>query len=443
MVDLDLLVKPISGNSPCGPDLDLEGDIAYLNFFASTEPLLPRSYFEVPDAEGNRKRFDPNSIKFDEELAKAKPLLNRTRDLRLTVFLAKIAILSRDLESFARCLEAVAVLLEQHWDDVHPRMEDGDLSHRQFAIEALDALTTVVIPLQFHPLLNSRRYGWISYRAWLIVKGDAPPRDDDIVLDRGGLAQVIAGADLEQIKSMSGRFSSLAATLGSIKRIWNEKSQSPEAPSLGQLFGLVTGINTFLADVIQQRDPTAVAKPEFAQDAEVGEVASSASAADGARRVNSISDAAAALGAVATYFRQSEPSSPVLLLVLQAQQMLGKSFVEALRMLLPSHAETAVINIGKDRFFDLSIERMAGLLEEGALAPTQALPAQPVALTVTQRGQALALLEQVGAFYRVVEPSSPVPYLTDRARELAQRDFLSLLREVLPEGTLRALDNQG
>jgi type VI secretion system protein ImpA len=35
-----------------------------------------------------------------------------------------------------------------------------------------------------------------------------------------------------------------------------------------------------------------------------------------------------------------------------------------------------------------------------------------------------------------------VPFLTDRARELAQRDFLSLLRDVLPEGALKTLDNQ-
>jgi type VI secretion system protein ImpA len=62
--------------------------------------------------------------------------------------------------------------------------------------------------------------------------------------------------------------------------------------------------------------------------------------------------------------------------------------------------------------------------------------------SVTNRGQALALLEQVSAFFRNVEPSSPVPFLADRARELAQRDFLSLLVDVLPSGSLRAPDNQ-
>jgi type VI secretion system protein ImpA len=40
---------------------------------------------------------------------------------------------------------------------------------------------------------------------------------------------------------------------------------------------------------------------------------------------------------------------------------------------------------------------------------------------------------------RRVEPSSPAPYLLDRARALAPRDFLSLLQEVLPEDDLSAM----
>ena len=39
--------------------------------------------------------------------------------------------------------------------------------------------------------------------------------------------------------------------------------------------------------------------------------------------------------------------------------MVGKSFVEVMRMLVPAHVEAAAINIGRDKFFDLPIERMA------------------------------------------------------------------------------------
>ena len=64
------------------------------------------------------------------------------------------------------------------------------------------------------------------------------------------------------------------------------------------------------------------------------------------------------------------------------------------------------------------------------------VPPDPVAvapgLSVENRQSAFALLEQIGAYYRVVEPSSPIPFITDRARGFAGRDFVTLLNDLLP-----------
>jgi type VI secretion system protein ImpA len=64
--------------------------------------------------------------------------------------------------------------------------------------------------------------------------------------------------------------------------------------------------------------------------------------------------------------------------------------------------------------------------------------ADPKPFTATTRAQALRLLNDVGAYFRGAEPSSPIPWLTDRARALAEKDFISLLAAVLPKGTLDA-----
>jgi type VI secretion system protein ImpA len=437
MIDLELLVKPVSAEDPCGPDLDSEGDSAYLNFFASAESLLPKSYFEVKDQEGKTKRFDPNSIDPNVQLETVKPLLTRTRDLRLIVFLAKISVLGRDLAGFARCLEAIAILLEQYWAAVHPRGEGGDLSHRRYAIEAINVLPTVILPLQFHPLFNNRRYGWISYRTGLLASGEIPPREDDTVVDAAALEKIFDALDIGQLKAATASFVALATDVGRIRKIWTERSGSE--PNLDLLWSTVEGAAGWLGGHVKRREPDAVTAV-----AEAGEGADAAADSSGIshslQRVTSMAAAATALDEVANYFGRSEPSSPALLLVRQARQMLGKSFVEALRILVPAHAEAAAINVGKDRVFDLPVERMAGLLD-GMPAPDSGVE-NSVAFVVENRGQALGLLEQVGAYFRNAEPSSPVPFLVDRARELAQRDFLSLLRDVLPEGALKTLDNQ-
>ena len=64
------------------------------------KPLLPMSYFEVVNANGERGRFDPKAIDIAAQFAAAQPLLARTRDLRLNMLLAKFSILNRDLDGF-------------------------------------------------------------------------------------------------------------------------------------------------------------------------------------------------------------------------------------------------------------------------------------------------------------------------------------------------------
>jgi type VI secretion system protein ImpA len=292
------------------------------------------------------------------------------------------------------------------------------------------------MPLQFHPLFNSRRYGSISYRTCLIAGGEITPREDDTIIDAAALEKLFDAVGIDQLKATTASFVALAADVGRIRKTWSEKGHS--AVNLDALWSTAEGIAALLRAHVQRRDPVAV-PAEAEEGAEHGAAADAPGSSS--QRVTSMAAAAAALDEVANYFGRSEPSSPALLLVRQARQMLGKSFVEALRMLVPAHAEAAAINVGKDRVFDLPIERMAGLLE-GVPAPDSAVSENSTAFLVENRAQALGLLEQVGAYFRNAEPSSPVPFLTDRARELAQRDFLSLLRDVLPEGALKTLDNQ-
>jgi len=52
------------------------------------------------------------------------------------------------------------------------------------------------------------------------------------------------------------------------------------------------------------------------------------------------------------------------------------------------------------------------------------------------RPEAVALIEKVIAYYKVAEPTSPVPLLLERAIYLSSKSFMELLSEVLPRGAL-------
>lgn len=434
MLDLASLTQPIAADDPCGPDLDAVGDVQYLNFFAGAESLLPMSFFEVVNANGERGRFDPKAVDFAGQFAAARPLLARTRDLRLNLLLAKFSILNRDLDGFLYCLRATNLLLREQWEAVHPRGEDGDYALRAVTVEAIDVFPTVINPLQFLPLIENRRHGNLNYRAYQIAQGEIPAGDADADgLDLATIERIVGETDLDTLKATSARCSAVAAEIAGIKATWREKLISGQPISLDRVSGLVNGMAAWLAGLVALRDPAAIAAT-----AEDADPIDTQVPLDTTGMLASSAQASAALGAAADYFARMEPSNPALLLVRQAQEMVGKSFIEVMRMLVPSHVESAAINIGRDKVFDLPLERLAELVT--SLSSPAENSTQDIVFSVESRAQALGLLAKVASFFRTAEPSSPIPFLVDRARDLAQRDFLSLLNDVLPEGALKTIN---
>lgn len=75
--------------------------------------------------------------------------------------------------------------------------------------------------------------------------------------------------------------------------------------------------------------------------------------------------------------------------------------------------------------------------EAPAPGPQAVRPAGATAASlgaVTSRADALRLLDLVCQYYERHEPSSPLPLLIDRARRLADKNFLDILRDLAPEG---------
>ena len=337
VIDYAALTAPVSDAEPCGPDLDLTGDPDFMNFMAKAEGLLPSSYFSSRDG----KPFDRGSIDFAAEFAAAKPFLEQTRDLRLLTTLAKFHVLDRDLVGFEACIRTIGSLLNERWDDVHPRSEDGDLTIRMAALETLDDSPTVVLPLQFIPLINSRRFGIITYRSYMIATGEAKPLDEEEPIDVATIDKSLMEAELEPLVETLRQFDSLQAGLNNIHAIWIDHAGFEQAVNLQKAPQLVGKIVALLNGVVTKRDPTLARA--MSESAPTEGATSATQSAIPAGSVTSPADAADALAAVAQYFSRSEPSNPALLLVRQAEELIGKSFVEVMRILVPAHVEQAAL----------------------------------------------------------------------------------------------------
>jgi type VI secretion system protein ImpA len=356
LVTLPELTAPVGDGDPCGPDLDLAGDPEYMNFLARAEGLVPASFF---DAEN--KPFDRGSIDFEAEVAAIKRFLAKTRDLRLLVLLAKLLILNRDLEGFATCVLAIASLLGERWEAVHPRGADGDYGLRMAALATLDDVPPVIMPLQYLPIAEHRRFGPICFRHQLIASGQANPREGEDAPDANTIEQALTATELTLLVARRDWCRSIKTALVEVRQITTAQAGYEQAVSLERLSELLDRMLIFLDSAVAKRDPSA-AVPAAAlggseSQGEVYNGGSAAAARTGLIRSNA--DAAAALAAVVDYFTRREPSSPALLLVRQAEQLMGKPFLEVMRVLVPEHFDQAKVCIGGDHAFELPVGRLA------------------------------------------------------------------------------------
>src|SRR5262249_743143 len=130
-----------------------------------------------------------------------------------------------------------------------------------------------------------------------------------------------------------------------------------QAPKLERLPTLLDKICALLNSVVTKRDPAAALRQ---QAANAGPEPAAATMAGSELR--SLADVANALAAVALSFARNEPSNPALPLVRQGQQLMGKSFIEVMKVLVPGkQVEQAAITIGAAQTLHLPLGRLSEL----------------------------------------------------------------------------------
>ena len=444
MIDYSAVTAPLSDELVCGPDLEAEGDDEFLNYVAAAEGRLPASFFA----------FSRESIDLKAELETISELLARTRDIRLLALAAKLSILAGDLVGFADAVDAIAHFLAHHWADVHPRGSDGDFGLRRVHIESLDEMPSVALPLQYAPLVRDRRHGVICLRSHLVATGEVQPREGEAVLDAAAIHEaLLKSEDLDGLKSRYDAVCRLEQALKAIPERYMEETGYAESLAFERLPTLVHTIRDLLEGPLSERDPAATTRvPESAgsaagADALGGATAGSDASPAGAGvfiRLGSLKEAVDALKVAESYFAGREPSNPCILLIRQALQLVGKSFIEAMQLLVPGRLETASVQLGGSQALAIPINQLGpfaagnGATDNGAAGEAvngAAGGGEPMVFSADSRLEAVDLIAAAERYFVEFEPSSPVPLLLARARTYVNRDFFSLLNEFAPPPT--------
>ncbi|MEM1046331.1 MAG: type VI secretion system ImpA family N-terminal domain-containing protein [Pseudomonadota bacterium] len=444
------LLEDTAEEPPCGPDLE-QTDPEYFNHLLTAESLLPDSFF----------KFDRATIDLREQTKILADYLKQCRDIRLLCLEAKFRILFGQPAEFFECLIGIENLLQTHWDAVYPRGEGEDFMMRSAAISTIEDLKTVILPLEYAPLVTDRRHGPITYRAQRVALGDVAIREGENELDSGTIVETLAAEDhREASEKLYALGVQAKQSLDAIRSVFIDKSGYEFAPTFDGVAAVIDGINGLIAE----------ARPDLARsdDGEDDVDAAEGGDADGSDGADGMAGAAAggedgdtrvvsqtivvagveisgrgparqALQSASQYFADNEPSNPALILVHQAQSLVGKSFVDAMQILVPSSVDTARLKVLADKDLELSIDQMRSLSSE-ALQNQQVEASDGGteetsgnAFQATNRAEAVALIKGVDQFYRANEPSSPIPMLLGKARKYLNMDFEIILSDLLPK----------
>ncbi|MEM9635892.1 MAG: type VI secretion system ImpA family N-terminal domain-containing protein [Pseudomonadota bacterium] len=407
----------ISPGGGCGPDL-YDTEPAFAALLDSCEETLPERFSE----------FDRSEIDFTDIFQQMDGFLQQSRDLRLIVMLAQFGILSGQLHLFSDSVRIIRRLLENHWDEVHPI--DADFGHmeRMGALEALNNRPTVVLPLEAAPLLKTRRSGPVSYRSLQIATGAVTPRDEEPTISLGAIEAALTSGELEQeiIDEVLTDLSDLQDELSAISNISSQKLKEADAKATAPDYQKIQILAQEMSDELKtrlgrQKDETA-ADGEDATD-EISEQDTEPEAVAPAD-IRNAAQAKLILEAVEDYFASREPSHPALFLVKEARGLVGKSYLDALKILMPRRFDevalllgTSGLQLSNDRLLDLNDSAGSDLGDIDDFS----------VMVIESRSDAMKCLASVKGYFSANEPTSPIPLLLDEAQNMSSGSFTGLL----------------
>ncbi len=341
VIEIETLLNEVAAGAPCGEDLEYDPLFAEMEKLARETPerqygdtIIPA---EPPDWRGVKKA--------------ALTLLERTRDLRVAVYLARALLRSDGLPGFAEGLALVEGLIERYWDGVYPLLDpddDNDPTLRINTIVALCDLETTLRDLRETPLVSSRNLGRFSLRDVQVAAGVLTPvaGDDEEPPTQSRIDAAFQDADLEALQATAGAVADAFVRVERIEALLTDQVGVTQAPNMSDLTGVLKEIRQVLTEQLQRRGASPTGETAEQIDTEEGTVAVVAGQRLVVGDIASREDVIRMLDKICDYFSRHEPSSPVPFLLKRAKNLVTKDFMEIMLDLAPGGTEQANLIFG-------------------------------------------------------------------------------------------------
>lgn len=332
------LTKPVSAEQPCGPDP--EYDPEYLLLFSRAAPQAEAQYGDFVST--------PEAVNWPEIERDARRLLTRSKDIRVLILLLRSRIQQAGAQGLAEMLTQLAELSVIWSDALHPQLLTGEGASAESIEDASLARSNALAALLDHEgVMADIRGITLSNSAALrlqvrdVERALSAPRPADALAPESVRQQL---ADLEARGALPLAAFREAQESAERLQVWARETLGDLAPDFSRLRQLLA----LLPDVVQTTtpeippspapvpDPAGTvmdnAVPARAEDVPPVNVPPGISLPHNAEPgpIRDRNDAPERLRCIRRWFEGSEPSSPTIPLLRQAERLVGKRFSEVI-----------------------------------------------------------------------------------------------------------------
>ncbi len=360
--DVDALLAEISPDALCGEDLSY--DAAFLEL-----ERIAQGKAETQVGDYVQEREEPD---WKQVYSQSLNLLERSRDLRLILYLTASSLRLEGLSGFRDGLALMRGVVERYWDHLFPQLDpedDNDPLERINIISALSPPSTAMSdqdPMKFIPRLTEiplcapedSRLPRASLRHMLMASGEitAPDTEAGTIPSMQIIDAAFEQTDIKNLQTMDQTLRESMDHLGALDTLLMDCVGSTSAPNFSRLEHLLqqmqskTGMymerrgygqdmtSTKQTQATNENDSDATHSNANASPTDVENRTASTGGGSGqalSGRVTSNQDVLKALDMIISHYEQNEPSSPVPLLIKRAKRLVGRSFVDIIRDLSP------------------------------------------------------------------------------------------------------------
>ena len=333
MQQAEAWLQPLEGDDgPCGPDLEYDNAFLELNTAAEGKAETQFERGTPPDWRAVRGH--------------AETLFERTRDLRVAALWMRAIVNLDGAPALVAGLRLINGLLDQHWQGLHPRPDEGDDDPfaRANALAVLPRLEGALGDLLHARLIQIKGVGDLRLRDVEVAFGHLTAREGEPTYSREQLQRMLDGAG----GSDGGVWSTLQASqqaLRELGRLMDQRFGPGSASDLKPLLDVYGHALSLQPDAVAAADDAGAADPAGGGDAPV---ASRAPSAGLSGSVNSRAEALRAIDLVCAYLERHEPTNPAQLFLRRAAFLLERNFLELVKELAPGALDDVARIVGVD-----------------------------------------------------------------------------------------------